>query len=134
MQNYDDEYVKHKKKSSAKPPQKSKHKHRYEDCLFAQPTSRYDKAHGIVYDNYELVFGSYCPVCGKIGSVNIKKWYDLVKSQYDGPSIFLQCMYSEEPNEAAKCELDPETRTLPLFTLTEMFGQKYVDLEEHGNK
>ena len=62
MQNYDDEYVKYKKKSSATPPKKSKHKHHYEDCLFDTPSSRYDKVHGIVYDNRKLVFVMFLAV------------------------------------------------------------------------
>lgn len=129
MQNYDDDYVKHKKKSSAKPPQKSKHKHYYEDCLFDTPSCRLDNAHGFVYDYRKLVFGHYCPVCGKIGYGDTSKWFDLVRG-LGGSSVLAPIGFHTEPNEAAKRELDPETRTLPVFTLKEMFGQKYVDLDE----
>ena len=66
----------YKKKSQAKPPKKSKHKHIYEPCILEFNGLRFSKEHGVVYDKPSARISGYCPVCGKVGSPgNLERWY-----------------------------------------------------------
>ena len=101
-----DEIPRHKKKSKAKTPKKSQHKHTYKPCVIEYPLDWYKKEHERSGEK-QFSIGTYCAICGKIGE--LKRWY-------------------HTENES---ELNPETRTLPIFW-TEDFFPKYVELETSG--
>ena len=127
---YSDEVMPYKKKSNRKPPKKSKHKHDYQPCVFEYNGIRLDKAHGFVPDS-KTGFGSYCTICGKIGSYGDERWTRWVPVN-GGPAGHSE--YTEE----AKAELNPETRTLPTFRIEDIWSQKFVDTgiqpeKERGN-
>ena len=125
MRNYADEFVRHKKKSSAKPPKKSKHKHDFQHCIFEYYGQKLDKAHGFVPQK-EARFGGYCVICGKIGApIEDVQWQERVYAAHP----FLHGAYRLEYTEDAKRELNPETRTLPTFWLDDYWKQKFVELE-----
>lgn len=69
MINIPDNIPKYKKKSTRKPPKKSKHKHIYKDCLLKSKIAfKYNTGERIV-DRLHL--GNYCTICGKIGKLTI---------------------------------------------------------------
>lgn len=116
---------KYQKKSIAKPPVKAKHKHVYEPCLLEQLELWYCKPHERKSNKTWLKFGSYCPICGKVGDVDRERWWTTVK-KHNGVCSFLERV----PTEEAKCELDPATRTLPVFYIGDQWRPKFVELEE----
>ena len=59
---------KYKKKSLKKPPKKSDHKHRYEECGLEIPKYWYVYNHPNKTD-VECLRGRYCIVCGKIEDI-----------------------------------------------------------------
>ena len=69
------------------------------------------------------MMGSYCPVCGEIGSYNVDIWmrWKPVAGGKAGRS---------EYTEEARRELNSETRTLPTFWLEKGFFQKFVSLHD----
>lgn len=112
------EVAPYKKKSVKRPPPKSKHKHDYQPCILDTKSAAYSKEYGFV-DTRELNVGTYCTICGKIGDVN---------------------MFGIDPNETCiaktlwrfsdeqRTQLNPATRTWPLFRVDDYFKQKFVDL------
>lgn len=124
MQDYTDEFVPHKKKSSAKPPKKAKHKHDFQHCIFGYYGTKLDQEHGFVPER-EQCFGGYCTICGKIGKVDLGKWFKSGESY----SPLFQNLFRTEYTDEAKRELNPETRTLPTFWLDDRWKQKFVELE-----
>lgn len=109
-----EETMRYKKKSSRRPPKKAKHKHVYENCVFCFDTmKRFDRARGMIWGP-ALSVGTYCPICGKIGDVFDRQWYDGAAYQY--PPAW---------NDRAQQEFDPATRTLPFFHLNSVW-QKAV--------
>ncbi len=118
---------KYKKKSQAKPPKKSKHKHYYEPCVLEYPSDWFLKEHERSGDKKSVIDG-YCPVCGKIGSLdNRERWYTTGKTQV---SYFF--VSSKVPTEEGAKELNPSTRTIPTFCVSDMF-QKFVELEQEND-
>lgn len=119
---YENEVAPYKKKSTKKAPPKSKHKHDFKPCVFEYDSVRLDKAHGFV-PKPDLMLGSYCPICGKIGSADgfWRQWVPVKPGSAAGRS---------EYTEDALKELNPETRTLPTFRLDDWIGQKFVSFEE----
>lgn len=68
MINVPDDIPKYKKKSTRRPPKKSKHKHIYKDCLLKSKIAfKYNTGERIV----NLRLGNYCTICGKIGKLTI---------------------------------------------------------------
>ena len=115
---------KHKKKSKAKPPKKSNHKHYYEPCILEYPSDWYKKEHEKSGDKKILIHG-YCPICGKLSYLeNIERWY--TKEQV--PNLHFFTTHTVPTEECAK-ELNPNTRTLPTFCVSDMF-QKFVELDQ----
>lgn len=119
---YTEEIPRYKKKSKAKPPKKSKHKHMYEPCVIERPVDWYMKEHersGVI----KAEIGMYCPVCGKAGSItDVDRWYQKEPTQ----SKWITCRTI--PTEECILELDPTTRTLPTFWTDEIFP-KFFKLE-----
>lgn len=116
---------KYQKKSTARPPAKAKHKHVYEPCLFEQLELWYCKPHERKSNKTWLKFGSYCPICGKVGETDYDRWRTVVK-KHNGVCSYLERV----PTEEAKRELDPATRTLPVFYIGDQWRPKFVDIGE----
>lgn len=129
MNNIPNDIPKYKKKSQAKPPEKAKHKHVYEPCLIEYPEQWYLKPHEHeLYENgkvkTKLRFGSYCPICGKLGEGDHDRWRMLVK-RHNGVISYYEQVWTEE----AERELNPSTRTLPVFK-TDGWREKFVKIKE----
>jgi hypothetical protein len=111
-----DDAPRYKKKSKAHPPRKADHKHEYASCVL-------DVENGWGVGNIKcrqfFTICSYCPVCGKIGGVI-------------EPRYLVAGKWFEWSDEAMR-ELDPKTRTLPCFPVSDAW-QKYVDLKGDGSK
>lgn len=114
----------YRKKSSKHGEKKSDHKHTYVSCVFERDLPRFDDAHGLVYDGESTSFsiGTYCPICGKIGTTCDRGWTELRKTGR---------WYETGWNEAAQREFNPSSRTLPYFHISDFF-QKYVSVKEDG--
>lgn len=121
----DNEVMPYRKKSQRKPPPKAKHRHDYQPCLIMSDGIEIDKAHGVIPKTKDqLHFGSYCTICGKIGSPDFDRWHITI---HEG-----DCVRPGYTDEALK-ELNPETRTLPTFYVPDCFSQRFVDLKEASN-
>lgn len=119
---YEEESVRHKKRSKAKPPKKADHKHLFEPCVLEYKSRRFDKAHGMVCDEPDARIDSYCPVCGKIGGLlDESRWWKWER---------FHSYWKHERTEEAVRELSPETRTLPTFFIEDGWFAKYVELKE----
>ena len=123
MNNIQNDIPKYRKKSQAKPPKKSKHKHVYEPCLLEVPLEWYAKPHERTGKTL-LKFKSYCPVCGKIGDMDRERWWTHVEN-HNGMFSYLETVYTEE----AERELNPITRTLHVFKVGDYFA-KFVEIGE----
>lgn len=115
---------KYRKKSTATPPTKAKHKHVYEPCLLRRPIDWYMKEHARCGQT-DFGFSSYCPMCGKVGPIDIGKWFVSIKCLDVDFEPYIKNEYSEE----AKRELNPKTRTIPVFDVADPFA-KFVDIGE----
>ena len=125
MNNIPTDVPKYKKKSTAKPPKKSKHKHIYEPCLIEAPMQWYLKPHERKRNEpTQLRFSSYCPVCGKTGDVDRERWWTKIEKD-TGMFKYLESVYTIEGER----EMDPLTRTLPVFKSDNPWT-KFVDVGE----
>jgi hypothetical protein len=123
MNDIPNDIPKYRKKSTASPPAKAKHKHVYEPCLLDEPCEWYLKPHERSGKRY-LRFASYCPICGKTNSGDHERWWTTIK-KHNGVTSYIERVHTEE----AERELDPTTRTLPVFKVDE-WRQKFVDIGE----
>lgn len=111
MNDYEDEVMPYKKKSSRKPPKKAKHKHDWEPVIFEwlNPNYKYDKNKGFV-EGYSYYCGKRCKICGRLES---DKWpairnangtYTLIADarEYapDRPIVRIKDYYSKNIEEA----------------------------------
>lgn len=110
------EIPKYKKKSQKKPPKKANHKHEWADCVYETDTIGYSREKGF-YKTTELNIGTYCPVCGKIGS--------LYNQAYRENTSTVPRFYHMKWSKKALKEFDPKTRTLPFFRINQ-FKDKFV--------
>lgn len=117
-----DEVPRYRKRSQKKPPKKSDHKHVFEPCVVEYPQDWYVKEH-LRSGEKKAAISSYCPICGKIGSIDIERWWTRETIMFGNYACFQSI-----PTEEAELELNPETRTLPTFTCDNFF-QKFVDIE-----
>lgn len=115
-----DEVPKYKKKSTKRAPPKSKHKHRFEECILEYEGRTYNKERGFV-KKPDRSFGRYCVICGRIhiGGLNDH----MEKVPYGNCVVYRHTDY-------AKKELDHETRTLPTFWVDDLWKQKFVYLDD----
>lgn len=111
------------KRSKAKPPKKSKHKHVYEPCILEFNKPSYDRERGQIWIPGSS-FASYCPICGKVGEPDYERWWTK-EAGILGRFEFFKDVYTEE----AEREMNPETRTLPTFWADDWLFQKFVDIE-----
>jgi hypothetical protein len=126
MSNYDcfDDTTRYRKKSAAKPPKKSKHKHLVEPCVLEYPLDWHKKPHERSGEMNVNVAG-YCPICGKLGTLKDKsKWYE-PSTIFIGNYQFSETVATEE----GKRELNPDTRTLPTVYADDPFA-KFVELPD----
>jgi hypothetical protein len=121
MESINNDIPKYKKKSQRKPPKKSKHKHIYEPCLLEIPLEWYAHPHERSGKTC-MKFGSYCPVCGKIGDMDRERWWIKVERD-NGVFKYLETVYSKE----AERELNPSTRTIPCLKVEDRFA-KFVEI------
>ena len=126
-----DDIPRYRKKSTAKTPKKSKHKHLVDPCVLEYPLDWYNKPHDRVRGNH-INIGGYCPICGKLGDLKDKSlWYGK-DTVFIGNYQFTESVLTEEGEK----EMNPETRTLPTFYVDDPFA-KFVELpneEGEGNK
>ena len=124
-----EEIPRYKKKAKKTPPKKLDHKHVFEECVFESATCRLDRAHGFQYDKPQWSIGTYCPICGKIGTTRKKEGW--MKKTANDFGLFSAS--HDDWNDKALREFNPKTRTLPFFALKEPFGfDKFVDLAKKG--
>lgn len=119
---YDDGAMAYKKRARRKSVVKADHKHDYQPCVFEYEKIDYYKVHGHEAD-LDTSIGTYCPICGKIGSVNDFERWMVYTPTHNG-----KCFHYEYTIEA-NAEITPETRTLPTFFLNDMLRQKFVSIE-----
>lgn len=118
-----DEVPRYRKKSQKKPPKKSDHKHVFEPCVLEYPQDWFLKEH-LRNGEKKAAISSYCPMCGKIGNIDIERWWTRESIMVGN----FPC-WNSIPTEEAELELNPETRTLPTFMCDGIF-QKFVNIEE----
>ena len=123
--NFTDDIPKYRKKSQAKPPKKTDHKHLREPCIIETPSDWHKKPHERSGE-MKPHFYAYCPVCGKVTGYNPDKerWW-VREERFNGAIHYLETV----PTPEGARELDPATRTLPTFRVDDIFP-KFVDLED----
>lgn len=117
MVNIPSDEPRYRKRSKKRGDPRAKHKHEYKNCVFQYPSIRFDKAHGLVNDAVKQSIGTFCPVCGKVGSVIDSSWLIEIRG-YVGLEV--------RWNDAALSEFNEKTRTLPFFVLDEEWFPKYI--------
>ena len=127
MNNIENDIPKYKKKSTAKPPAKAKHKHVYEPCLIEHPADWWNKPHERKRYVRDFQFASYCPVCGKTDSADHDRWFMSVKKYHENGNSYIDVVHTEE----AERELNPCTRTIPVFK-SDYPWPKFVKIEKEG--
>jgi hypothetical protein len=120
-----DDVPRYRKKSTAKPPKKSKHKHLNEPCIIAYPERWWTKEH-LRNAKMHTVVGAYCPVCGKIGELKDKSPWYTKDTVFVGTYQLTETVLTED----GKKEMNPLTRTLPYFEIDDPFA-KFVQLSEN---
>ena len=105
----------YRKRSNKKAPAKAKHKHEFANCVYVIASVRLDTAHGFV-PAQRLSIGTYCPMCGKIGTTFDSTWR-VDSNRWSAFGVWA---------DKAQKEFDESTRTLPVFRIDDVFKQKYV--------
>jgi hypothetical protein len=114
----------YKKKSTGTGTKKSKHKHIYEQCILSYPDDWWTKTN-LRHRQRTPIVGTYCPVCGKIGTVKDRsRWYKK-EAVFTGNVQWARTVLTEEGER----EMNPRTRTLPYFEIDDPFA-KFVELKE----
>lgn len=119
-----DEVPKYRKKSTKKTPKKADHKHKYVNCVFGYDGILWDKECGFKTIPVKSI-GTYCKICGKVGSVIDQKWLRETNQWFGDKE------YEQRWSDKARAEFDESTRTLPYFWLDERWGSnKYVEIND----
>lgn len=121
----DDQRNRRYKMSRAKAPKKSSHKHLSEPCVLEYPAQWFIK--GVQNQDMRATIGAYCPICGKVGTIEFERWY----IKRGGAADKYPGFYWHENTPEAERELNPETRTLPTFMVKDPLV-KFVDLDDKG--
>lgn len=111
-----DEVPKYRKRSKGCGTKKSKHKHRYENCVYRYSFWRPDQLLNQEH-RWHFSIGTYCPLCGKIGTIRDSSWCQRTPAHW--PTEWQPRAYKE---------FEEVTRTLPFFVLEDVFKCKYVDI------
>ena len=104
MNNFDNEVPKHRRKqesSVSKAVNKSRHKHKYKDCLFI--------------DDKRIHKGAYCTICGKIKQFDFCEELEKTANGWKTLSNY---------------ELLKKYSDLEKVTIESYFKQKYIDVPE----
>lgn len=118
-------YKKSKDSNISKSNRKTKHKHKYEECIIQYPFTFAGK------NNIRTQLCSYCTICGKIGDrfkedKSIVKDYErIVKSPINGVRCY-SIISGEELYEKYHDKM-------PVFFIEGIYKEKYVDLEQNNN-
>lgn len=122
--NYEEE-PRYRKRAQKQTPTKSKHKHDFANCVYEIPKMRLDETHGLVNDQVELSIGTYCTICGKIGTHFDHAW----REKEDRP-LWNGWIMGEKWSDEAKKEFDESTRMISFFHIDDLWKQKYVQIGE----
>ena len=127
MEDFYDKEMKHRKKSQKRTPKKHNHKHDFQDCIF-----EWDNPQGKLTEKgfilkHEMLGGTYCTICRKVGSIESEWWSTSKKMSFDWYNRICEGkIIRYEISERAKKEINPKTRTLPTFYLVDGWGTKYI--------
>lgn len=91
-----------------------------EPCILKYPKNCHDwirKPQDRKSYKFELMILSYCPECGRTGSVDTNRWFRVGKIIKNASGESIERVY----NDSAKRELDPNTRTVPMFEVAHPF-------------
>ena len=119
-------YLKSTESSISKSNRKSKHKHKYEECLIQNQFSFARK------NSIHTQLNSYCTICGKIGGY-------LKNGKYTKEAELLQKQRQEEDKHFRVISISGEELyeryhdKIPVFFLEDIYKEKYVDLEQNNN-
>ena len=119
-------YLKSTESSISKSNRKSKHKHKYEECLIQHPFSFAGNT------SIHTQLNSYCTICGKIGGY-------LKNGKYTKEAELLQKQRQEEDKHFRVISISGEELykryhdKIPVFFLEDIYKEKYVDLEQNNN-
>lgn len=116
-----DELTPYKKKAKKNTPAKAKHKHVFVPCVLEFEIMVFDKERGQVPVQKSRI-AAYCPMCGKLGETDFRKWYTWVSTS---PGFG-----RSELTPEAEREMCRKTRTLPTFHVKDGYFAKFVELEE----
>lgn len=122
---YSDDIPRYRKRSKKKISQKADHKHEYKWCVFTFYNIHLERNRGFVSDDFlSYDIGTYCHICGKIDShcTSDPRWVKKLSYVPSKPD------WRDKWTPAALKEFCDETRTLPIFHLTDRWWQKYVSL------
>lgn len=121
----ENEIPKYKKKARKHTPKKANHEHEYAFCVYEYEGFALGEASGM-YKTLEKSIGTYCRICGKIGDVHTRdpKW--VLNSAVFNRGVAVGYKYNDE----ALAQMNPDTRTLPLFSIGNMWKVKNVYLED----
>lgn len=118
-----DDIPRYRKKSTAKTPKKSKHKHLCEPCVIAYPDDWHTKEH-LRSNKMHNIIGAYCPICGKIGELKDRtRWYGR-DTVFVGQYQLTETKLTKEGEQ----EMSATTRTLPYFEIDDPFT-RFVQLK-----
>ena len=120
-------YLKPTESNISKSNRKSKHKHKYEECLIQHPFSFAGNT------SIHTQLNSYCTICGKIGGY-------LKNGKYTKESELLQKQRQEEDKHFRVISISGEELyeryhdKIPVFFVEDIYKEKYVDLEQNNNQ
>ena len=120
-------YLKPTESNISKSNRKSKHKHKYEECLIQHPFSFAGNT------SIHTQLNSYCTICGKIGGY-------LKNGKYTKEAELLQKQRQEEDKHFRVISISGEELyeryhdKIPVFFVEDIYKEKYVDLEQNNNQ
>lgn len=124
-------YLKPKESNISKSNRKSKHKHKYEECLIQYKWNF--KSNAFTQEEKERIhtsLDSYCTICGKIGGYlkngKYQKEIDALQKQRQTGNNFWISISGEEIYKMYHDKL-------PVFFVEDIWKEKYVDLERENN-
>lgn len=102
----------YRKKSKKKGEPKADHKHLYAACVFAYYGIHLERNKGFVQDDYlSYSIGTCCSVCHRVGTKFNREWMRKINYWPTKEN------WHEQWTDAALREINPDTRTLPIYFL-----------------
>lgn len=127
-------YLKSTESSISKSNRKSKHKHKYEECLIQYKWNF--KSNAFTQEEKERIhtqLNSYCTICGKIGGY-------LKNGKYSKEIESLQKQRQEEDKHFRVIGISGEELyekyhdKLPVFFVEDILKERHINLEKENNK